>query len=242
MTSNYRVFSDGTYQSELEILIPLETYNDTDSNVATYLAMLLEQLDVNEDEMVEDVVEIDGVEYYCLTLNRDRTTSEEDITVTIEDGEALFVHDLSVSDEFMLDLDAFGLGDDYKDVLALQGFQILERIQMPGTIISASAGTVEEDIVTINIIEEDASTIIVRSYIDNNISILLVLFIIVSALLVCLICVYISRNRHKRHRRMEVVEEGEVFIEEENMPTQKANDILDTLALEETEDHRDLPY
>ncbi len=242
MTSNYRVFSDGTYQSDLEILIPLETYEDPDANAATYLAMLLQQLDLEDTEMIEEIIEIDGVEYYALTLNRDRSTFEDAITVTIEDGEALFVHDLSVSDEFMLDLDAFGLGDDYKEVLALQGFQILERIQMPGKIISASCGTVEDDIVTIDIIEEDMSLIIIRSTIDNNVSILVVLFIIVLALLVCLICIYISRNRRKKHRRIAVVDKGPVMIEEENLPVKEANDILDTLALEEKEDQRDLPY
>ena len=242
MTSNYRVFSDGTYQSDLEILIPLETYNDPDSNVTVYLAILLEQLNLEESDMEESTLEIDGIEYYYLTLNRDRTTEEDSITVTIDNGEALFVHDL-LSDEFMLDLDAFGLGDDYKEILALQGFLILERIQMPGKILSSTAGTVEDDVVTINIIEDDVSLIIIRSSIDNNISTLLLLFIIVSVLLVCFICIYISLNKQKRHRRRLLVEKGEVLMEEEHMPVKEANDILDILALEEKEDDDyNLPY
>ena len=242
MTTNYRVFSDGTYQSDLEILIPLETYNDEDSNVTTYLSMLLEQLAIDESEIEETTIEIDGVEYYYISLSRDRTTEEDAVTVTIEDGEVLFVHDFSASDEFMLELDAFGLGDDYKEILALQGIQIIERIQMPGTIISATAGTVEDDIVTINIIEDDVSLIIIRSTIDTNISLLVVLFIIVLVLLLCLICIYISRNKHKKQRRIESVANSEVLIEEENLPVQEVNEILDTLALEEKEDHKDLPY
>ena len=119
---------------------------------------------------------------------------------------------------------------------------ITERIQMPGEILRANCGRVEGDILTVDIIEEDVTKIIVRSAIASNVSSLFLIFTIVTVLLVCLIAIYISYNASRRKKRKKSLAEPNIDIATENLPKEKNNDILETLALEEKEDERDFPY
>lgn len=244
MTSNYRVFSDGTYQSELEILIPEETWQDEGTNTQEYVSLLLDEILVTEANISQETIVVDNVEYHEIIITSSREIDDAAIEVIVDEEahEVLFTHDLSVSDDLLFDLDAFDLGDDYKEVLALQGFMITERIQMPGEILRANCGRVEGDILTVDIIEEDVNKIIVRSAIASNVSSLFLIFTIVTVLLVCLIAIYISYNASRRKKRKKSLAEPNIDIATENLPKEKNNDILETLALEEKEDERDFPY
>lgn len=244
MTSNYRVFSDGTYQSELEILIPEETWQDESTNTQEYVSLLLDEILVTEANISQETIVVDNVEYHEIIITSSREIDDAAIEVIVDEEahEVLFTHDLSVSDDLLFDLDAFDLGDDYKEVLALQGFMITERIQMPGEILRANCGRVEGDILTVDIIEEDVNKIIVRSAIASNVSSLFLIFTIVTVLLVCLIAIYISYNASRRKKRKKSLAEPNIDIATENLPKEKNNDILETLALEEKEDERDFPY
>lgn len=244
MTSNYRVFSDGTYQSELEILIPEETWQDDSTNTQEYVSLLLDEILVTEANISQETIVVDNVEYHEIIITSSREIDDAAIEVIVDEEahEVLFTHDLSVSDDLLFDLDAFDLGDDYKEVLALQGFMITERIQMPGEILRANCGRVEGDILTVDIIEEDVNKIIVRSAIASNVSSLFLIFTIVTVLLVCLIAIYISYNASRRKKRKKSLAEPNIDIATENLPKEKNNDILETLALEEKEDERDFPY
>ncbi len=242
MTSNYRIFSDGTYQSEIEILIAKEIYDDPDTNARTYLEDLLSSVSLDGYIKEEETIDIDGEEYYRLTMVKKRSdVHDASLTIEIENGEALFIHDISTDDDFLLELDALGLGSNYKEVLTMQGFVILERIQMPGVIESANAGTISGDILTVDLMANDISKIIVRSKIASNLSSLFVILIIVVALLITLITIYINLNRkRKKHIAEDDVSSIDTALEE--LKADSKNDILDTLALEEEEDKRDFPY
>ena len=242
MTSNYRIFSDGSYQSEIEILIASDIYEDPSTNAKTYLDDLLSGVDLDGYTKSEETIEIDGDDYYRLTMVKSRT-DEKDPSLSIEfiDGEVLFTHDLSTSDDFLLELDALGLGSNYKEILAMQGFVILERIQMPGEIISANVGTISGDILTVDLMANDITKIIVRSDIASNLSSLVVILVIVIALLVTLIAIYINLNqKRKKHIAKDDASNIDTVLEE--LKEDDKNDILDTLALEEKEDERDFPY
>lgn len=244
MTSNYRIFSDGTYQSEIEILIKRDIYDDSSTNAKAYLEAFLAMFDTSNYQKSESTIEVDGIDYYDLIMKEDRKSSEDaSVTITIDDEnkEALFVHDLKASDDYLIELDALGLGSNYKEILAMQGFVIIERIQMPGAIKSANVGNINGDILTVDLLTTDINKIIVRSYIDNNVANLFVILFIVITLLICFIALYINFN-HKNKNGKPKNDTLKFDLVKEKLKEEKPNDILDTLALEEKEDDRDFPY
>ncbi len=244
INGNYRIFSDQTYQSETEILIPMTIINDESYHFENYKDDLIAVFSKADSVVTQKEVTIDDTRYQAITIENKRAASQnEQITITREDDEILFVHDLQIESDYLIEFDAFGLGDDYKQILEAYGFSIIERIQMPGDILSANSGTINGDILTVDIIEDDVTKIIVRSGIYSGISALIVIFLITIVLLASLITIYISYN-HKRKKKTHTPDAPLMKVETIEKITQekKKNDILDTLALEEKEDHRDFPY
>ena len=257
--SNYFVYDTGEYEFNLTVLLPKKVYESSALNFDTYKTLFIEEMNLQNDAIVQIEEVINDIEYVGFKVERPKTfpSDEHNIQITVDKkkNQILFVLDNHLSDDIFISLDAFDLGHDSLEALKEEGLEIFINIQMPGKILSASGGVINDNVLTYDLINNDMHKLIVLSKTSNILPQLIAIAIII-IIIIILAIVFIKNNMSKKHKKQnnkdkikvkEVVNiippkiEDKKEIVEDDEDDIKDNDILQTLLLENENDDEN-PY
>lgn len=171
INASFKVLENCHYNFYMTLLLSESAYNNINLDVDTLKEIIIDETKLNSDNIKEFSKTINGAKYlgYEIRYNHKSADNTDHINVSLSDDkkEITFVIDKPTFGNDFINLDALGNGKDAMKVLKDNGMEITVRIEMPGKITYASKGTVNNDIVTIDLLEDELDGIVVTSKINN---------------------------------------------------------------------------
>lgn len=185
INASFKVLENGNYNFYMTLLLSENAYNNINLDVDTLKDIIIDETGLNTDNIKEFSKNIDGVKYlgYEIRYNHKSADNIENINVQLSEDrkEITFSIDKpSIGDEF-INLDALGSGKDALKVLKDNGMGIIIRIEMPGAIKYSSKGTIDNDIVTIDLLDEELTDVTVISKVNRSYFPMMVMMIAVAS-------------------------------------------------------------
>ena len=187
INASFKVLENGNYNFYMTLLLSENTYNSINLDVDTLKDIIIDETGLKSESIKEFSKNIDGTKYlgYEIRYNLKSADNIENINVQLSEDrkEITFsIDNPGINNEF-INLDALGNGKDALNVLRDNGMEIIIRIEMPGEIKYASKGTVDNDIVTIDLLDEELTDVIVVSKVNRNYFPMLVMMLAVASLM-----------------------------------------------------------
>lgn len=186
LRNNIKVFSNGEYTSTIKLLVLENVYDSLELDKKEYLEFFQEQFhveDINDIKMIEEKINHEVYRGFEYTHKRGLPIDSSNIHIDVDKTNKQITFKLSneLSNDVWFFSDALNPRKSIDEIDVL----LVMQIDMPGNIISSSSGTIEDDIVTIDLIENKAQEIVVISNIESTIprlSIITFVIILISSI------------------------------------------------------------
>lgn len=188
LRDDIKVYSNGEYTSNIKLLVLEDIYNQLELDKPEYLEFFQEQFhidDISEIEMIEEKINQQNYRGFAYKYERNFPKDLSNIQIDVDKTNKQITFKLTNE----LSKDVWFFSDALNQNKSIEELDILlvMQIDMPGDIISSSTGEIEDDIVTIDLIENHAQEIIVVSEIESTIPRLSIIAFVITAIIAILI-------------------------------------------------------